>query len=90
MSKGWKLATKKEVESRDGRPENIELVCPIQFGKMFTTSGVKGNKRLLVLDEIEKDNPELDIEEKADEIDKIANSNQSIQDDQQVGNLQGA
>ena len=44
----------------------------------------------MVLDEIEKDNPELDIEEKADEIDKIGNSNQSIQDDQQVGNLQGA
>ena len=44
---------------------------------MFTTSGVKGNKRLQVLDENEKDNPDLDIEEKAEEIDKIENSNQS-------------
>ena len=54
------------------RPEN-----PIQSGKMFTTSGVKGNKRLQILDENEKDNPELDIEGKAEEIDEIENSNQS-------------
>jgi hypothetical protein len=67
MSKRWKLATKKEIESRDGlvqikdreglwyqqqdmlskflrRPASIELICPIQFGKMFTTAGVKLSK----------------------------------------------
>jgi hypothetical protein len=68
LSKRWKLATKKEIESRDclvkikdreglwyqqqdmltkflRRPAGIELICPVQFGKMFTTSGVRLNKK---------------------------------------------
>ena len=84
MSKRWKLATKKEVETRDGlvqikdreglwyqqqdmlskflrRPESIELICPTQFGKMFTTSGVKANKKDKDnLEEIESEEAEAD------------------------------
>ena len=68
MSKRWKLATKKEIESREGlvqikdreglwyqqqdmlskflrRSEKVELICPVQFGKMFTTAGVTRNKK---------------------------------------------
>ena len=100
MSKRWKLATKKEIESRDGlvqikdheglwyqqqdmlskflrRPVNIELVCPIQFGKMFTTSGLKVNKKLHDRDENEQNDHDLDNDEKAEELEDIENSNQS-------------
>ena len=39
------------------RPETIELICPVQFAKMFTTSGVKINKKEM------KQAEEIDIEE---------------------------
>ena len=68
LSKRWKLATKKEVESREGlvkikdreglwyqqqdmlskflrRSDQVELICPVQFAKMFTTAGLKVNKK---------------------------------------------
>ena len=91
MSKRWKLATKKEVETRDGlvqikdceglwyqqqdmlskflrRPENIELICPTQFGKMFTTSGIKANKN--AKDKLDgNESEEVQTEDKTKEID---------------------
>ena len=79
MSKRWKLATKKEIESREGlvqikdreglwyqqqdmlskflrRSEKVELICPVQFGKMFTTAGITLNKK--EEDNLEENEPE--------------------------------
>ena len=50
------------------RPASIELICPTQFGKMFTTSGVKLSKK-------DKD----DLEEKEfKENDAAINENRNI------------
>ena len=40
------------------RPDNIELICPVQFGKMFTTSGLKQNMKNKIQDlENDEDRP---------------------------------
>jgi hypothetical protein len=98
MSKRWKLATKKEIETRDGlveikdreglwyqqqdmlskylrRPEGIELICPNQFGKMYTTSGVKVNKKEKNnLEENESNDPDAAKDNIPDEMEEIENS----------------
>ena len=94
MSKRWKLATKAEIETKDGlvqikdreglwylqqdmlskflrRETTVELICPVQFGKMFTTSGLKLNQKNennLDINETEEDY--LDTNEKDDIIDE--------------------
>ena len=42
------------------RPGQIEPICPVQFAKMFTTSGVNNNKKSSIQDE-EEDQDEQDI-----------------------------
>ena len=88
ISKRWKLATKAEVESRQGlvqikdheglwyqqqdmlskflrRSESIELICPVQFAKMLTTSGLKLSRN-------DRNNEEdEDSEVDADDIDEV-------------------
>ena len=104
MSKRWKLATKKEIENRDGlvkikdreglwyqqqdmlskflrRPVEIELICPTQFGKMFTTSGVKLSKKDKI--DTEENNPD---EDKLEEADQSTNENANIPDEVQINN----
>jgi hypothetical protein len=102
MSKRWKLATKKEVESRDGlvqikdreglwyqqqdmlskflrRPISIEQISPIQFGKMFTTSGVKLNEKdKNDLEEKEFKENDATIDETQDKTDDLDNSEYDI------------
>ena len=48
------------------RPETIELICPVQFAKMFTTSGVKINKKEMKQAE-EMDIEEMEVEPNLDE-----------------------
>ena len=82
QSKRWKLASKTEVESREGlvhikdheglwyqqqdmlskflrRSEKIELICPVQFAKMLTTSGLKMSKK--DKDHEEDEDSEMDL-----------------------------
>ena len=53
------------------RPASIELICQNQFGKMFTTSGVKLNKTDTKNDTEENESKEADsgIGESPDDID---------------------
>ena len=49
------------------RSEKVELICPVQFGKMFTTAGVKSNEK-------EEKNVEDNELEAIDEDSNIENS----------------
>ena len=58
------------------RPEDIELICPNQFGKMFTTSGVKQNKNdKKTLQENESENPDAVSHESPEMPEEIGHSN---------------
>ena len=50
------------------RPGTIELICPTQFGKMFTTSGLRKNKKEGILEE--EDDPEEEKVHSKDDIDE--------------------